>query len=122
MESASPQQPGASSNLPGGVTPEEPSTLNPGEVLSTIMVSKVGDCVDGRGTLLVSHDPRASTVLRQITAIIDGVQSSSNFSDGEADFEVGGVACDNRIHTVLIATIGLDGSTESRAFAIRVGS
>ena len=108
---------------PASVAPEEgASALNPSEVLSTITVNQVGACVDGQGTLLVSHDPRASTVMRQITAIIDGTQTSSDFSSGAAQFEVGAVACDDRIHTVLIATIGLDGSTQSRAFAVRISS
>jgi len=107
---------------PASVAPEGSSALNPSEVLSTITVNQVGACVDGQGTLLVSHDPRASTVMRQITAIIDGTQTSSDFSSGAAQFEVGAVACDDRIHTVLIATVGLDGSTQSRAFAVRISS
>jgi hypothetical protein len=107
---------------PASVAPEGSSALNPSDVLSTITVNQVGACVDGQGTLLVSHDPRASTVMRQITAIIDGTQTSSDFSSGADQFEVGAVACDDRIHTVLIATIGLDGSTQSRAFAVRISS
>lgn len=107
---------------PASVAPEDAPDLNPSEVLSTITVNQVGACVDGQGTLLVSHDPRASAVLRQITAIIDGTQSSSDFSSGAAQFEVAGVACDDRIHTVLIAAVGRDGSTQSRAFAVRISS
>ena len=123
MNSASNSGGDGASVPPASVAPEEgASTLNPSEVLSTITVNQVGACVDGQGTLLVSHDPRASTVIRQITAIIDGTQTSSDFSSGAAQFEVGAVACDDRIHTVLIATIGLDGSTQSRAFAVRINS
>ena len=114
---------GAGASIPAtSVLVEETSKVSAAEVLSTLTVSQIGTCVDGRATLLVSHDPRASTVLRQITAIIDGTQSSSGLSSGAAQFEVGGVACDDRIHTVLIAAISFDGTNQSRAFTVRTGS
>jgi len=114
---------GAGASIPPtSVLVEESPEISPAEVLSTLTVSQIGTCVDGKATLLVSHDPRASTVLRQITAIIDGTQSSTDLSSGAAQFEVGGVTCDERIHTVLIAAISFDGTNQSRAFAVRTSS
>lgn len=97
-----------------------PDRISPSSVLASLSVGQSGRCAAGRGRILVSHDPSASTVLRLVTAIIDGVQVSSDLPDGSAQFEVTDVACDGSIHTVLIVIIAEDGSTQSRSFAIRM--
>ena len=100
--------------------PSSQQPLTPTVVLGTITVRPVDTCSEGRGALLVAHDPAASSILRQITAIVDGTQSTTTFESGAAQFEIPGVFCDGAVHTVLVATVDLDGETQSRAFAVRM--
>ena len=97
-----------------------PQRLTPTAVLSTLTVEQLRRCTQGRGAILVTHDPGASSILRQISAIVDGTQASSTFIDGSDRFEVPGVICDGAIHTVLVVTVDADGDTQSRAFAVRM--
>lgn len=103
-----------------GIDPPIPERITPTEVLRTLTVEQAGACSQGRGTILVTHDPGASSILRQITAIVDGTQASTTFTGSADRFEIPGVSCDGAIRTVLVATIDLDGGTQSRAFAVRM--
>lgn len=112
-------QPGASVPTTE-LDPTIPQRLTPTTVLATLTVEQQGTCSQGRGAILVTHDPGASSILRQITAIVGGNQTSSTFSDGSDRFEVPGVICDGAIQTVLVVTVDVDGGTQSRAVAVRM--
>ena len=112
-------QPGASVPTTE-VGPTIPQRLTPTTVLASLTVEQQGACSQGRGAILVTHDPGASSILRQITAIVGGTQASSTFSDGSDRFAVPGVICDGAIHTVLVVTVDVDGDTQSRAVAVRM--
>ena len=112
-------QPGASVPTTE-VDPTIPQGLTPTTVLATLTVEQQGKCSQGRGAILVTHDPGASSILRQITAIVDGAQTSTGFRDGSDRFEIPGVICDDAIRTVLVVTVDMDGGTQSRAVAVRM--
>jgi hypothetical protein len=111
--------PGASSTTTT-VIPSVPKQLTPTAVLGTLTVEQQGPCSQGRGSIRVTHDPGASSILRQISAIVDGTQASTGFSDGSDRFEIPGVICDGTIRTVLVVAVDIGGDTQSRAFAVRM--
>ncbi len=99
-----------------------PPTTRPGSpslpILEIAVVSAAQTCVDGEGSIIVSHptlDPPSDGLL---TAILDGRQVSERLSDGGSGFTVQGIRCDGVVHTVLLVATNSSGQTQTRAVAV----
>ncbi|CAB4949731.1 unannotated protein [freshwater metagenome] len=113
-------------STPPSTLPENgPSTVpttRPGSSLQTILdttvVASNRDCIDGEGSIRVSHpvlDPPPEGLL---TAIIDGQQVSERLSERGSGFALPGIRCDGVVHTVLLVVTNPTGQTQTRAVAV----
>ena len=114
--------PSSSTTIPtsnGGTT--APATVvgsTPQEILDATVVAPGETCVNGSGSIRVSHpilDPPPDGLL---TAIVDGQQVSERLSAPSSDLTISGIRCDSVVHTVLLVVTAADGRSVTRAVAI----
>jgi len=114
--------PSSSTTIPtsnGGTTaPAADAGSTPQEILDATVVAPGETCVDGSGSIRVSHpifDPPPDGLL---TAIVDGQQVSERLSAPSSGLTINGIRCDSVVHTVLLVVTTADGRTVTRALAI----
>lgn len=109
-----------STAIPGPGTPTSTSAVltpqSPEQILSALRVRPPTSCTDGRGAVVVEGLAPSAVDLRQLTVIVDGAQASPPITPPTVTGPT--VACDGRVHTVLVVAVSPEGGSPSRAFAV----
>ena len=105
-------------------TPGVASTIAPNpsraaqSMLDSITVTPSDVCGDGRTRYGIAFRGTPSDQLRQVTAIVDGAQSSLVLPTDQRGFETADVPCDGRIRSVVVVVSSIDGTSVTKAFAV----
>ena len=102
----------------GATVPATNAGTTPQEILDAASVSPRESCIDGSGSIRVTHpilDPPPDGLL---TAIVDGQQVSERLSAPSSGLVINGIRCDGIVHTVLLIVTAADGHSVTRAVAI----